>query len=332
MKLSYLTIVVPCYNEEDVFPDTVQKLSTIMNNLVLENLIHPQSKILFVDDGSSDSTWHLIETESKTNNYVTGVKLSHNSGHQNALIAGLETAKEYSDCVISIDADLQDDIHVIKQFVEKFHDGYDIVYGVRQKRDTDTFFKRTTAHMFYQIMRKMGIDLIPDHADFRLMSQRALYALSRYKEDNLFLRGIVPMIGFKSTCVLYDRKERLAGKSKYPLKKMLSFAFDGITSFSITPIRLVTFIGFLSVLISIAAGSYALYQELFGHTESGWTSLMISIWFIGGVQLMSIGLIGEYIGKIFKEVKRRPRYTIESDLFSTEKAKQIFIDSRKVIK
>ncbi|MFC7392055.1 glycosyltransferase family 2 protein [Scopulibacillus cellulosilyticus] len=320
MKYPILTIVVPCFNEEEVFKETAKQLSSVLKNLEEQTFIDSKSKILFVDDGSSDGTWSLIEEESSLNDYVTGIKLSRNVGHQNALLAGLETAKNMSDCVISIDADLQDDISVIKDFIVKYHEGYDIVYGVRKRRETDTFFKRSTARGFYRLMRKMGIHLIPDHADFRLMSKRALDELSHYQEANLFLRGIVPLIGFKSAKVMYDRKERFAGTSKYPLKKMLSFAFDGITSFSVTPIRLVTLIGAFSSLLSICAAGYAFIQELLGHTESGWTSLMISIWLIGGLQLMGIGLIGEYIGKIFNETKRRPKYAIETDLYSHEKA------------
>jgi glycosyltransferase involved in cell wall biosynthesis len=316
-----LTIVVPCYNEEEVFQETSKQLTQVIKDLINEHLISKESNILFVDDGSRDHTWDLIEAETSRNVYVKGLKLARNVGHQNALLAGLATASKQADCVISIDADLQDDIRVIRTFVEKYWEGYDIVYGVRNKRDTDTFFKRTTAIAFYRLMNKMGINLIFNHADFRLMSKRALEELLKYKEVNLFLRGIVPLIGFPSTKVMYDRKERLAGESKYPLKKMLAFAFDGITSFSVAPIRFVTFLGFLSILLSIAIGGYALIQELRHHTVSGWTSLMLSIWLIGGLQLLGIGLIGEYIGKIFKEVKKRPRYAIETDLY-TKKEKQ----------
>ncbi|WP_035350589.1 glycosyltransferase family 2 protein [Fictibacillus gelatini] len=316
MKNPVLIIVVPCYNEEEVLKETAKELSHVLKRLASEKLIAAYSKILFVDDGSSDRTWELIIEEKNTNPFVTGLKLARNVGHQKALLAGLEMAKTKADCVISIDADLQDDTTVIREFILKFHEGFDIVHGVRRKRDTDTFFKRTTALCFYSLMRRIGINLIPNHADFRLMSKRALHELSRYKEANVFLRGIVPLIGFKSTNVFYDRKERLAGKTKYPLKKMLAFAFEGITSFSIVPIRFVTLLGFLSFFIGGMAGSYALIQELLGNTKSGWTSLMISIWLIGGLQLMGIGLIGEYIGKIFNEVKRRPMYTVETDLFT----------------
>ncbi|MDF2945808.1 MAG: putative glycosyltransferase [Bacillales bacterium] len=313
-----LTIVVPCFNEEEVFLETSSQLTSILNGLINDNLISDESKLLFVDDGSRDNTWQLIQNESLANKFVRGLKLAKNVGHQNALIAGLETASKVSDCVISIDADLQDDITVIKTFVERYWDGFDIVYGVRDSRDTDTYFKRTTALGFYNFMEKIGIKLVPNHADFRLMSRRALNELFKYKESNLFLRGLVPLVGFPSTKVYYDRKERIAGESKYPIKKMVGFAFDGITSFSIAPIRFVTLLGFLSVIFSAIAGGAAVIQNIFGHTESGWTSLMISIFFIGGIQLLGIGIIGEYIGKIYKEVKRRPRYAIETDIFSIQ--------------
>ena len=318
MKGPILTIVVPCYNEEEVLLETSKQLSTLLTNLINDFLVSRESKILFVDDGSKDQTWTLIEKEMAKNPFVKGLKLARNAGHQNALLAGLETAATQSDCVVSIDADLQDDIHVIRTFVEKYRDGFDVVYGVRDKRETDTFFKRTTALGFYRFMNKIGIHLIPNHADFRLMSKRALDELFKYKETNLFLRGLIPLVGFPSTKVFYDRKERFAGESKYPLKKMLAFAFDGITSFSITPIRFVTFLGFLAVIISTIAGGYAIFQELAGHTESGWTSIMISIWFVGGLQLLAVGIIGEYIGKIYREVKRRPRYAVEVDAFSNQ--------------
>ncbi|BDG45810.1 MULTISPECIES: glycosyltransferase family 2 protein [Parageobacillus] len=316
MQKPILTIVVPCYNEEDVLPETIKQLTNALENLLEEHLIAIGSKILFVDDGSRDRTWELIEQESERNPFVTGIKLSRNFGHQKALLAGLETAKNDSDCVISIDADLQDDVSAIREFVMKYHEGYDIVYGVRRSRDTDTWFKRATAQWFYRFMQKLGVQLVYNHADFRLMSKRALEELSRYTEVNIFLRGIVPLLGFRSTEVFYDRKERFAGQSKYPLKKMLAFAFDGVTSFSIAPIRFITFIGFLAFLLSSIAGIYALAVKLLGHAESGWTSIIISIWFIGGLLLMGIGLIGEYIGKIYQEVKRRPRFTVEKTLRS----------------
>lgn len=318
INLPILTIVVPCYNEEEVLNYTVSQLTDILQIMIKKKGISEKSAILFVDDGSQDSTWDLIQMESIQNHFVKGLKLAANVGHQNALLAGLETAQRQSDCVISIDADLQDDINVIPLMVEKFNQGYDLVYGVRDKRNTDTFFKRNTALGFYRIMRKLGIQLIPNHADFRLMSKRALSELLKYQERNLFLRGIVPLLGYSTTEVKYNRKEREAGVSKYPLKKMLSFAMDGVTSFSIAPIRCVTYLGFITLAISFLAGSYAFIQKLLGNTDSGWTSLMISIWIIGGLQLIGIGVVGEYIGKIFKEVKKRPRYSIDVDQFTTE--------------
>ncbi|OIK15653.1 glycosyltransferase [Bacillus sp. MUM 116] len=324
MNQPILTIVVPCYNEEDVFKETASQLSHVLEAIIADKLISSESKLLFVDDGSRDRTWELIESEGEHNSFVKGLKLAKNVGHQNALMAGLETAAKQSDCIISIDADLQDDIDVIQTFVEKYWEGYDIVYGVRDSRETDTIFKRTTAVGYYRLMGRLGINLVPNHADFRLMSKRALEELFKFKETNLFLRGLVPLVGFSSTKVYYDRKERFAGESKYPLKKMLAFAFDGISSFSVTPIRFVTFIGFLAMFFSIVAGAYALIQDFLGHTVSGWTSLVISIWFVGGLQLMGLGIIGEYIGKIYFEVKKRPRYAIEKDSFSaTQTKKQI---------
>lgn len=322
MNYPLLTIVVPCYNEEEVFKETNRQLSAVLTDLINDSLISQESKILFVDDGSKDRTWELINNECLANPFVTGLKLARNVGHQYALIAGLETASKQSECVISIDADLQDDIHVIRTFVEKFLEGFDIVYGVRDKRDTDTYLKRTTALGFYSFMKRLGINLVPNHADFRLMSKRALEQLFKYKETNIFLRGLVPLIGFPSAEVYYDRKERLAGESKYPLKKMLLFALDGITSFSVTPIRFVTFLGFLTVILSTIAGGYAFIQEILGHTQSGWTSIILSIWFVGGLQLLGIGITGEYIGKIYNEVKKRPRYAVEFDTFSKSKQEE----------
>ncbi|WP_078411701.1 glycosyltransferase family 2 protein [Priestia abyssalis] len=311
-----LTIVVPCYNEEEVLEETTSQLTAVLENLIAEKLIAGDSKVMFVDDGSRDRTWPLIVMESTRNGCVTGLKLARNVGHQKALLAGIEKAKDKSDCVVSIDADLQDDVSVIREFLLKYHEGYEIVYGVRDSRQTDTFFKRTTATGFYRVMSKLGINLVYNHADYRLMSRRALEELSRYQEANLFLRGIIPMIGFKSTEVMYDRKERFAGETKYPLKKMLSFALDGMTSFSVVPIRFITSLGFFLFFLSIMAGAYALTQKMLGYTNAGWTSLIISIWLIGGLQLMGIGMIGEYIGKIFMEVKGRPKYAIDIDLYN----------------
>jgi glycosyltransferase involved in cell wall biosynthesis len=277
---------------------------------------------LFVDDGSQDRTWELIYKEGLRNEFVRGLKLSRNVGHQNALLAGLFTAKDLSDCVVSIDADLQDDIKVIREFVLKFHEGYEIVYGVRKGRNTDTLFKRSTAQGFYKIMEKMGVDLVYNHADFRLMSKRAVHELERFNEVNLFLRGIVPLLGFRSDVVYYDRLEREAGETKYPLKKMLAFAFDGITSFSVSPIRFVLIIGLVSFFFSLIFGVYFLTLKFFGNTETGWTSLITSIWLIGGLQLIAIGLIGEYVGKIYKESKQRPKYIVDIDCFNLPKPKQ----------
>ncbi|GIN68195.1 MULTISPECIES: glycosyltransferase family 2 protein [Bacillus] len=311
-----LTIVIPCYNEEEVFSETARRLTAVLSDLAKEKLISADSKLLFVDDGSTDRTWSLIAMESTKNHYVTGLKLARNTGHQKALLAGLDRAKYKSDCVISIDADLQDDISAIREFIKKYHEGYEIVYGVRRSRQTDTVFKRTTAAWFYRLMNTLGIRLIDNHADFRLLNKRALAELGRYREANVFLRGIVPMIGLRSAKVFYDRKERLAGETKYPLKKMLSFAFHGITSFSVAPIRFFTFIGFFLFFLSGIAGIYAIIQKMLGYTNAGWASLIISIWFLGGLQLMGIGIIGEYIGTIFTEVKNRPKYAVDIDLYT----------------
>lgn len=312
-----LTIVIPCYNEEEVLPETIKQISIVLKDLKKDSLISEQSAVLLVDDGSSDRTWATIESYHKTTPFVHGIKLAKNAGHQNALLAGLMKAKEYSDCIVSIDADLQDDVNTIKEFVIKYHEGFDIVYGIRKSRSTDTFFKRFTAQSFYKLMISMGVNIHYDHADFRLMSKRTIDELEKFKEVNLFLRGIVPLLGFPSTKVYFERKERFAGESKYPLKKMLSFAFDGITSFSVKPIRFVTVIGFVMFAISILAAIYTLLSKLQGHSLAGWSSLMLSLWFIGGVQLVALGLIGEYIGKIYREVKRRPLFLVEKQLLPT---------------
>lgn len=314
-----LSIVVPCYNEEEVLKETAKQLTAVIDQLVYKKMINSRSTILFVDDGSKDTTWSIIQDLYAQNQYVKGLKLAHNVGHQNALFAGLMTAKMNADCVLSIDADLQDNVNVIEEFILKYKEGYDVVYGVRKSRKVDTFFKRNTALGFYKMMELMGVDIVYNHADYRLLSKRFLEHLAEFKEVNLFLRGIVPLIGFKSAKVYYDRRERFAGESKYPLKKMISFAFEGITSFSVKPLRFVMVLGFILFIISILAGGYAFVSKLMNRTVSGWTSLMLSLWFIGGVQLMSLGLIGEYIGKIYKEVKKRPRYIIETNLFSKMK-------------
>ena len=311
-----LTIVVPCYNEEEVLQETASRLLQIMHELISSAIVSEQSKILFVDDGSKDRTWSLIEATGRATERVKGLKLARNVGHQNALLAGLTVAANQSDCVISIDADLQDDVNVIKDFVFKFLEGYEVVYGVRNERKTDTFFKRNTALAFYRLMEWMGVSIVYNHADYRLLSHRVLQCLLNFKETNLFLRGVIPLIGFKSVKVYYDRHERFAGESKYPLKKMLAFAWEGITSFSTVPIRFLTYIGMAFVLLSFAAAIYILSSKMFGNTVSGWTSIMLSIWFIGGVQLTGLGLIGEYIGKVYKETKARPKFFIEVDNYS----------------
>ena len=280
-------LVIPCYNEEEVLPETAKRLLEIHQKLVNTNKITPQSKICMVNDGSKDKTWSIISKLHNENNIFSGINLSRNRGHQNALLAGLMTAKEYADAVISLDADLQDDINVIEKFVDCFNNGYDIVYGVRSSRKTDTFFKRFTAEGFYKVMKVLGVDVVFNHADYRLMSKRALEGLSEFKEVNLFLRGIVPQIGYPSTIVEYERHERFAGESKYPLKKMLSFAFDGITSFSVKPMKIIINIGIAVFFVSIIMLLYALISKILGFAVSGWTSLIGSIWMIGGIQLLS---------------------------------------------
>ncbi len=305
-------IVVPCYNEEEVLNETCTRLLGLMESMRRTNLVSVQSRIVFVDDGSRDATWQIITELEQDYPEVCGIKLAHNVGHQNALFGGLMTVRNDCDCAISIDADLQDDINVIPEMIKKYRDeGCEVVYGVRNKRDTDTFFKRETALGFYRMMKLMGVDMVYNHADFRLMSRAALHALSQFEERNLFLRGMVPLIGFKSDKVYYDRGERFAGESKYPLKKMISFAFDGITSFSINPIRLISAIGVIACVISVIMAIYAIAQKILGHVNVGWTSVICSIWFLGGLQMLGIGLIGEYIGKMYKEVKRRPRFIVE---------------------
>lgn len=289
-----------------------------MNSMIENKYISEKSKILFVNDGSKDKTWDIIENLYEENKIFSGVNLSRNKGHQNALLAGLMTAKEHADMVISLDADLQDDIDVIDEFVKEYYTGSDVVYGVRSSRKTDTFFKRTTALGYYKVMNKLGVDVVYNHADYRLMSKRALEGLSEFKEVNLFLRGIVPLIGYKYSIVEYERHERFAGESKYPLKKMLAFAWDGITSFSIKPIRIISTLGFSIFILSLVALVYSLSVKFFGRTTTGWTSLTISIWMIGGIQLLSLGVIGEYIGKIYNETKARPRYIIKDKLIKNK--------------
>lgn len=311
---STIYFVIPCYNEEEALPITAQILHQKLSALQSAGAASSESRILFVDDGSKDRTWEKIKSFTQSDMLFAGVKLSHNRGHQNALLAGLMTARQYADAVISMDADLQDDIDVVDRFLEEYEGGCDVVYGVRSRREKDTFFKRTTAEGFYKFMRAMGVEMVFNHADYRLMSKRALDALAEYREVNLFLRGIVPLIGFKSATVPYERKERVAGESKYPLKKMLAFAFDGITSFSIKPIRILTWLGLGILLVSVLAFIYVLIAHFSGWAVTGWSSLVCSIWLLGGIQLLALGVVGEYIGKIYAETKQRPRYWIENCL------------------
>ena len=310
-----LYIVVPCYKEQEVLPETSRRLKEKVLALRAQGKISDKSRIMFVNDGSSDNTWPIIsQLHEQETDIFSGVNLSRNRGHQNALLAGLLTAVNYADMIISMDADLQDDINAVDAMVDHYHEGYEVVYGVRSKRDTDTFFKRFTAEGFYKVMKALGVDIVFNHADYRLMSRRAVEGLAQFGEVNLFLRGIVPQIGYKWTTVTYERAERFAGESKYPLKKMLAFAADGITSFSVKPIRMVFSLGVVVFLVSLVMLLYALVAKLTGHTSAGWTSLMGSIWLIGGIQLLSLGIVGEYIGKIYKETKHRPRFIIESVL------------------
>ena len=312
--MTKLYLAIPCYNEEEVLRDSAEKLRLKYNNMMNEGKITSDSKIVFIDDGSKDKTWSIIQELHKENPIFQGIKLSRNRGHQNALLGGLMTLKDKADAVISIDADLQDDINTFDEMVAKYEEGCDVVYGVRSKRETDTFFKRFTAEAFYKILNKMGAKVIFNHADFRLMSRRALEAFSLYKETNIFLRGMVPLVGYKSDIVTYERTERLAGESKYPLKKMLALAWEGITSMSIQPIRLITGLGAIVFAVSIIMIIYTLISFFIGVAVSGWASMLCSIWAIGGLQLLAIGIIGEYIGKIYLETKRRPRFIIEEYL------------------
>ena len=314
MKQDILYIVVPCYNEQEVLPITTPKLIEQLNALVEAQLIDKESRILYVNDGSIDNTWQLIEQYTQQHPQVCGVKLAGNVGHQNALLAGLEAASERADITISIDADLQDDVAVMRDMVQKYHEGCDIVYGVRRERKTDTWFKRNSALAFYKLMRRLGVKSIYNHADYRLMSRRAVKQLLNYRERNLFLRGIVPLVGYRTDSVFYDRSERLAGESKYPLSKMINFAVNGITSFSIKPVRMVLTLGIIFTLIALGILVYVLIAYFSGRTVSGWASLILSLWFIGGCVLIGLGIVGEYIGKIYIEVKDRPRYNIEKEI------------------
>lgn len=316
-----LYLVIPCYNEEEVLPETARRLKEKLSELIEQKLIHEDSRVLFVNDGSRDRTWELIQSLHRQDIIFGGINLSRNRGHQNALLAGLMTAMEYADLVISMDADLQDDINAIDEMVRKYLKGIDIVYGVRSSRAKDSFFKKVTAEGFYRLMNAMGANTVFNHADYRLMSKRALEGLSQFGEVNLFLRGIVPMIGYSCDVVYYERGERFAGESKYPLGKMLSFAIEGITSLSTKPIRLITGLGFVVFLVSIGMLIYSLIRHFMGATIVGWTTLMVSVWAIGGLILLSLGVVGEYIGKIYLEAKGRPRFIIE-EVLNTEKQEE----------
>ncbi|MBQ8338238.1 MAG: glycosyltransferase [Oscillospiraceae bacterium] len=313
MKTDYF--VVPCYTEQEVLRETAKRLNEKMESLISQNKINEDSRIVFVDDGSRDGTYAIMQELHSQNARLCAVKLSRNQGHQNALLAGLMSVKDTCDAAISLDADLQDDINAIDEMVDRFNEGYDVVYGVRSSRKKDTFFKRTTAQAFYKLMLFFGVEVVYNHADYRLMSARALEALENFSEVNLFLRGIVPLVGFKSTTVSYERGERFAGESKYPLKKMLHFAVDGITSFSVKPIRMVLALGVVILFISIIVLLYSLIRWILGQTVAGWTTIVASIWALGSIQLLALGIVGEYIGKIYKEVKARPRFIIEETLF-----------------
>ncbi len=320
--MTKLYIVIPCYNEEAVLLETATRLREKMRRLKSENIISSDSKVILVDDGSDDGTWELIKKIHYSDAMFSGCKLSRNQGHQNALLSGLDCARGKCDAVISMDADLQDDIEVIDEFVKKYEEGNEIVYGVRSSRKNDSFFKCKTAKIFYKLMSLMGAEIVSNHADYRLLGSRALESLFEFNEVNLFLRGIVPLVGYKSAKVYYERKERYAGESKYPFKKMVSFALDGITSFSIKPIKLITSLGVIFVLICGIMLLYSLISYFTGHSVSGWASLITSIWLLGGLQLLAIGIIGEYIGKVFLETKKRPRYIIEELLDDNDNAEE----------
>lgn len=313
-----LYMIVPCYNEEEVLHETAKRLKEKYTSLIERGMISAESRVVFVNDGSKDKTWQIIQQlHADDPQYFSGINLARNSGHQNAVLAGLMTVKDICSMAITMDADLQDDINAIDAMVEKYHEGNHVVYGVRSARDTDTFFKKFTAEGFYKFMKIMGADVVYNHADFRLMSSRVLKELANYKEVNLFLRGMVPLIGFQSCNVYYERAERFAGESKYPLKKMLSFAINGITSFSTKPLKLITTVGFMMFLVSIIGIIWAVAAKIGGFSELGWSSTMIAIWFIGGMQLLALGIIGEYVGKIYSEVKQRPRFIV-ADFINTE--------------
>lgn len=314
-------IVIPCYNEEAVLPVTSGIFLEKLRTLTDAGKIDEKSRVMFVNDGSKDSTWEIIQSLAKKDEHFCGVCLSRNRGHQNALLAGLMTARQFADAVISIDCDGQDDVNAMDKMVDEYLAGVDIVYGVRSKRETDTWFKRTTAEGFYHVMRLLGADVVFNHADYRLMSRRALDGLAEFKEVNLFLRGLAPLVGYRCSSVYYERAERVAGESHYPLKKMLAFAFDGITSLSVKPLRIITAVGALVSVVSFLAIIYTIITKLCGYTVQGWTSLICAIYFLGGVQLLSLGVIGEYVGKIYSETKARPRYIIQETTWDAEKPK-----------
>lgn len=307
-----LYIVVPCFNEQEALPQSHEQLAQLMDDMIAQESIAQESRLLYVDDGSRDDTWQIISRLASESRRVVGVKLACNSGHQNALMAGLAAAVEHCDITVSVDADLQDDINVIPQMVDRYQDGCDIVFGVRKERKSDSWFKRTTAGMFYKLMNRLGVDTINNHADFRLMSRRAVLALLDYKERNLFIRGIVTKLGYKTDCVYYDRSARTAGESKYPIKKMANFAIDGITSFSVKPVRMVFMAGILFLIIALIMLIYVLTAYFMGRAVSGWPSLILSVWLVGAFVLIGLGIIGEYVGKIYTEVKNRPRYNVDT--------------------
>ena len=314
-NITQLALVVPCYNEEEVLEDTFFKLNTLMKDLIYKNLISKDSFILYVDDGSTDSTWASLLKEVKNNLLAKGLKISRNRGHQNALLAGMKYVENKCDCLISIDADLQQDENVIKDFLDKFSNGAEVVLGIRNNRKSDGFLKKYTALLFYNLMQLMGVDIVKNHADYRLLSNRCNCAVLQHEEVNLFLRGLIPLIGFKTEYVYFNVKKRLAGESKYTLLKMLSFAIDGITSFSVTPLRFISFIGFIVFLLSFIMGIYVFLIGVFSNEVTpGWASTVLPIYFLGGIQILSLGIVGEYIGKIYKEVKRRPKYFIEQEV------------------
>lgn len=317
-----LYLVIPCYNEQEVLRETTKRLNEKLYRMKEIGLIAENSRVVYVNDGSRDTTWQLIEEIHKENSMFSGISLAHNRGHQSALLAGLLTVKDYADAVISMDADLQDDIEVLDKMVEEYQNGNEIVYGVRSSRKKDSIFKKFTAESFYHIMNLMGVEIVFNHADYRLTSKKVLESLSGFREVNLFLRGIFPSIGYKHTTVLYERNERFAGESKYPLKKMLAFAWEGITSFTVSPLKMIAGLGMIISFFSLCALIWSIIEKFFGYTVDGWTSTLCSIWLLGGLQLFCLGIIGAYIGKIYEEVKQRPRFILERNLLEEETIKQ----------